>query len=882
MIFRTLDNGLESRYIDSTLDRFSTCSPRPLCLPLLPPHWTGFCLLTRTNNLPIHLTHFIGREREVQMLTRLLLGPSAASCGAANTRESIPQRLVTLTGPGGCGKTRLAVQAASAVVQAGVSDASPFPDGVYFISLASASKQASMDRIIGATLARHMPLPRPDSKRLPELLESREILLVLDNCEHLADACAQLVGRLLGNCPGVVVMATSRTLLNIPGELSLPVPPLTTKQPAGTTPAETPHHDPPCEAVSLFVDRARTFRPEFALDDDNAPVIQRICHRLDGLPLAIELAAAHIKMMTPPQIDRRLRDVFGLLHAPQSTTLPHHQSLYATFEWSHQLLNLAEQILFRRLAVFVDGWTLDAAEQVACDSNLLAAKEVLAIHRKLLDQSFIMRADDGSGARARFRMLDTIHQFALEKLEKSGEERVMRDRHLQWCSAFTEEAEHAVLYADPVSELRRLDDEHANLQDALNWARETKAWEAGLRLAGNLWPFWEMRGYLGEGRYWLEMMLERQGSGAALRQSSSACAARMKAKMAVGIACWQQDDYELACAHLAEAIKLAEASHAPWYHAYSLCRRGRVLRAMGRIQEARSHYAESLRSFQLLNDRWGISRPLRDLAILARDEGDYVGAARYLEETLQLRRREHDTDGIADALDALGNVHLQTGQTSEANTELIEALQLFEELGYRQGAANSQRHLGFLALTRKEYALADSYFRRSLRLSHQLGAISCATDALIGMQAVCIAEHDDVQAARLEGLIEAHTVGHDLAVTVLYQDWRRSSQTLLATRLVPEQLKALVHQGRLTEVKRVLEHTLNPASSRRKKVDPDLTPREAEILDLAALGLTNREIATRLIISPRTVHAHMRSIFAKLEVKNRTAAVRKGRSLKQT
>jgi predicted ATPase len=436
---------------------------------------------TRPNNLPLQLSSFIGREREI-----------------AETRHALESsRLVTLTGAGGSGKTRLALK-----VAAGLQDV--FTDGVWFVDFAPLSDPA----LVAPKLAATLTIPEASSQMvLTSVISSfldKQALFVFDNCEHLIDACAQLSETLLQSCAHLRVLATSREALRLTGELVLPVPPLSSPDPRHVQPPEALMR---FDAVQLFTDRARAVRPAFALTYQNAEEVARICHRLDGIPLALELAAAHVGASSVKQIADRLDDRFQLLTGGHRTAVPRQRTLRATVQWSFDLLSEPERVLFRRLSVFAGGCTVTAAEAVAADESLPAPDIFIAL-TQLVNKSLVL-ADERDGA-TRYRMLETIRQYADELLRNCDELRPIRDRHLRYMLLLAEKAEPYFHGTREMPEwLDRLETEHDNIRAALAWCEAEGRPETGLALASALWWFWTSHSHLREGQDWLIRMLKQ-------------------------------------------------------------------------------------------------------------------------------------------------------------------------------------------------------------------------------------------------------------------------------------------------------------------------------------------------------------------------------------
>jgi predicted ATPase len=432
------------------------------------------------HNLPVQLTSFIGRDRELAEVARLLdpAGPQ--------------RRLVTLTGTGGCGKTRLALEVASRVL--GV-----YPDGVWFVDLAPLADQTLVPRAVLATLGLREAPGRSPLDTLTDHLRSRRTLLVLDNCEHLLDACARLADALLRGCPGLRILATSREALGIAGESRRRVPSLAVPDP-DRLPAVGSLGD--YDAVRLFAERARAVQHEFALVERNAPAVVRVCHRVDGIPLALELAAARVRVLSLEQLAARLDNRLRLLTGGSRTAPSRQQTLRATLSWSYELLTDDEQRLFARLAVFAGGWTLDAAEAV-CAGAGLEASAVLDLLTRLVDQSLVV-AGDGTGPH-RYRLLETLREYGRERLAEGGESEALQRRHAAY---FLAQAERAEAYAGRVASLDDLAVDLNNLRAALRWYGDRCAVEEGLRLGAALGELWLYLGRPSEGYDWLRLLLD--------------------------------------------------------------------------------------------------------------------------------------------------------------------------------------------------------------------------------------------------------------------------------------------------------------------------------------------------------------------------------------
>ncbi|MCI0354796.1 MAG: AfsR/SARP family transcriptional regulator, partial [Acidobacteria bacterium] len=457
--------------------------PTPPLAPPAPPFPP-----TRRHNLPIPLTSFIGRVHEQAEVQRLLT----------------TTRLLTLAGPGGCGKSRLALVVAADQV-------ADYPDGAWLVELAALADPLLLPQAVATTLDVREEPQRPLIATLTNALQSRVLLLVLDNCEHLIDACAHLVQTLLGACPQLQILATSREALGLAGETVWPVPPLSLPDSRHLPSIEWLGQ---AEAIQLFVERAGAALPTFALTDENAPAVAQVCQRLDGMPLAIELAAARVKVLTVPQIAARLDDCFKLLAAGSRTIVSRHQTLRAAIDWSYELLSEQERVLFQRLAVFEGGFTLEATEGV-CAGRGIEPDDILELLSHLVDKSLVVVGTQQQGREARYRLLETIRQYARDKLLGSAEAEIIRQQHAAYYLTLAEQAELKLQGLEQLAWLDRLEVEHDNLRAALRWSQaEAQAGETGLRLAGTLGLFWYLHGHWSEGRGWLESMLtQTEGLG---------------------------------------------------------------------------------------------------------------------------------------------------------------------------------------------------------------------------------------------------------------------------------------------------------------------------------------------------------------------------------
>ncbi len=529
----------------------------------------------RPNNLPIQLTSFIGREREIAEVKRLL--------GAA--------RLVTLTGSGGAGKTRLALQVAAELLE-------QYPDGVWVIELAALSDHTLVPNAVMSTLNIPEQRGRPLTETLIEFLRPKALLLIVDNCEHLLTACAELTGSLLRSCPNLRLLATSREPLGIPGEIIWRIPSLSFPDSRSLPSLE---HLTQYEAVRLFAERAATSAPGFGMTADNVPAVVQVCQRLDGIPLAIELAAARVKVLAVEQIANRLDDRFRLLTGGARIVLPRHQTLLAMMDWSYEVLSEKERAVLRRLSVFAGGCTLEAVEGI-CSGNGVAATDVLNVVAQLVDKSLVVV--ETRGEEARYRLLETVRQYARDRLAESQEMTEVQTRHLDWYRALAEQAAPKLRGSDQKAWLERLEMEHDNIRAALDWSGKLVGGaEAGLRLAGSLSWFWFMHGHMNEARQWLERALSAGTHGSA--------SARAKVLAGTGIIARRQGDYNRGQAALEESLILLRELGDHWGIGFSLHHLGHVADEAIGYGRAKALFQESLVAFRAAGDKWGVAASVR-------------------------------------------------------------------------------------------------------------------------------------------------------------------------------------------------------------------------------------------------------------------------------
>ena len=639
------------------------------------------------NNLPHQLTSFIGREREIGEVKRLLSTTS----------------ILMLTGSGGCGKTRLALQAAADVIDA-------YADGVWLVELAALAEPELVLQTVASTLgAREVP-GRSLLTTLIDYLRIKELLLVLDNCEHLVMACAKLTEALLRSCTHIRVLATSREPLGVAGEVVWRVPSLSLPE---TRQVPSVERLMQYEAIRLFIERAVAVRQGFTPTPQNAGAVAEICRRLDGIPLAIELAAARMRSLSAEQIAERLHERFNLLTGGGRTALPRQQTLRGTLDWSYDLLSPQERVLLRRLSVFAGGWTLEAAE-VVCTGDGVEARDVLDLLTQLVFKSLVLM--DAQQGQHWYRLLETLRQYGRYKLDESGETAATQRRHLNWYLRLAERAEPKLIGADQAGSLDRLEAEHDNLRAALEWGKvEEGEGESGLRLAGALWQFWYVRGHFSEGRGWLEAMLSRN------RNASSS--ARAKALAGAGFLACRQGDYD-------GSIRLCTEGLALFRELGDLSGMGRGLYGLGMVAESQGDYGrakmlfrESLALGRQVGEKWRMSASLNSLGEVARCQGDYAAARASYKESLALLREVEDKRGIAITLGNLGHVALYQGDYEGAALLFKEALGLAQQLVYKLGIAEYLAGLGGVSAAGGRHARAARLLGAAEEVLSLLGAL---------------------------------------------------------------------------------------------------------------------------------------------------------------
>jgi predicted ATPase/class 3 adenylate cyclase len=671
------------------------------------------------NNLPLQPTPLVGREKEVSEVCDLL------------RRDET--RLLTLTGPGGIGKTRLALQAAADLLD-------DFPDGAFFAQLATLSEAQLLLSAVAETLGVREIGEQPLDESLKEYLSERRLLLLLDNFEQVLGA-APAVTELLTGAPGLKVLATSRTPLRLYGEKEYAVPPLSVPDVRHLPDLNTLSQ---YEAVRLFIERAKSAKVNFEATDENAPAVAEICVRLDGLPLAIELAAARIKMLPPKAMLQRLGSRLKLLTGGARDLPERQRTLRATIEWSYALLDEGEQLLFGRLAVFSGGRTLQAIEAI-CEAEGDLPVDAFEGVSSLLDKSLI-RQEEGPNGEPRFVMLETVHEFAREKLGQSAEAEEIKRIHAQYFLTLAEEAYPELKGANQLEWLERLEAEHDNMRAALTWASEHKWAELVLRLGGALSWFWSVRGYQSEGRRWLEEALAIEG-----RVSPEVRAMALAGTGALALEQGDLDRAKEACEEGLELLEHEEVREASEAKLGLLACLGFVALEREEHGQAKQLYEESLALSREMKDIWWLASSLSNLALVIHSQGDYERATELYEESMDLFREQGDKQSLAFCLNNLARVGYSQGDLGRATQLTEEGVAVSRELGARGDVALGLCNLGWIALLQDDLGRAAEIFRESLSLSWDSGMNPIVQSVLEGFACVAGARGDAERAARLWG-----------------------------------------------------------------------------------------------------------------------------------
>jgi predicted ATPase/DNA-binding CsgD family transcriptional regulator len=754
----------------------------------------------RAGNLPSELTTFVGRRREVAQIRRLL----SAS------------RLVTLTGVGGAGKTRLSLRVASELHRA-------FPDGVWFVELAALEDQAVLSQTVASALGVHDRTARWPTPALADYLRSKQLLLVLDNCEHLRDACAIFADTMLRAAPDVRIMATSRQPLGLTGEHTFQVPTMSVPEADRIPPPEAVSQ---YEAVSLFADRAVAVQPNFSISESNIEAVVRVCQRLDGIPLAIELTAVRLRALSINEILERLEDRYTLLTSGSPGALPRHQTLRALIDWSSGLCSAEERTLWARLSVFSGGFHLAAAEKV-CAGGDLAEEAVLDLLSSLVDKSIVI-ADEHAG-RVRYRMLETLRQYGHDLLREQGTETGLRERHRDHFGALVEQACEEWLGPRQTDWLGRLSREHDNLRAALEFClTEPGEAEEGLRIAGALWFYCIATGLTSEGRRWLERGIQLE-----TRPST-----------------WR--------------------ARALWVCAYLCILQEDLTSAGPMITECQRHADQ-------LGDPHAAAWAVQLSGMAAMSEGDLGGARRLLEDGLERHRAVEHPIGVLDDSFYLVAVTALLNDLQRAQDLCEQALALCDTHGERWLKSYMLWDMGLVAWQLGESQRAAGSGRDGLRLARDFNEQWAIAFGIELLAWTANAEGRDDRAARLLGGADSiwRRIGAPLFGMRHFMGYHDNCVALVRKALGVKPYDKAFRSGARMSTEETVAYGLEErehAASVDAAAPADalsLTPRENEVADLIAAGLSNKAIAARLVIAQRTAEAHVEHILGKLGFSSR-------------
>jgi predicted ATPase/DNA-binding CsgD family transcriptional regulator len=804
------------------------------------------------SNLPAQISNFIGRDAELDEVRRLVAG----------------SRLVTLTGTGGAGKTRLALQVAVELLDnAG--------DGVWFVDLAPLSDPDLAAETVADVLSVHREPGRPALDTLVEAVGERSLLVLLDSCEHLIGACAKLADGLLRGCPNLAVLATSREPLGIDGERVYRVPSMSTPADGDDVGAIRAS-----EAVRLLADRAAAQGAALAWDEPAAKVTGRICRRLDGIPLALELAAARLRVMPVTELDSRLDERFSLLTGGSRAALPRQQTLRAMVDWSWELLNSAERAVLARLSVFAGGFALAAAEAVATDPNV-PCRDVAGHLGALVDKSLVQFGDAGAGV-ARYRLLETVRQYAADQLEalRPPAAEAALSAHLDYYQALAETAAPQLVGSDQAAWLDRLDAELGNLRAAIACSLTRTDAEPGLRLAASLHVYWEVRGHAAEGADVLRALLDTR----AARQETPV---RARALAVAADLLDKTGGYALAGDYCDEALAFARAAGDENLIANLLHVRAWVLLRQGQTG-ALPLIEQGLALARQLGELHLTGQLLSALCYAAYVRGDVADAARDAAEALQLFREAGDQIQVGATLGNLGYIELSAADLDGARNHLAESLEISRALNNRDGIVHETFNLGLAEYLRGARGAAGPLFAESLDLAGRIGMKRQTAYALIGLAMARGGGAEPGWFARLHGAADQALADLGETIEPLESRLAETDRQRLRAAMGADAFEAEYRAGRALDlvgvaheaerrmqVAREAQAADKSATERDSAAFPEptvLTLRELDVLKLVAQGLSNPEIAQRLIVSEHTVHRHLANLLRKLNLSSRAAA----------
>ncbi|GAC1650293.1 MAG: hypothetical protein NVS4B12_19990 [Ktedonobacteraceae bacterium] len=846
--------------------------------------------------MPTLFTSLVGREQDVEAVRTVFL------------TENV--RMVTLLGTGGIGKTRLSIQIAAKMRE-------HFIDGGCFVPLAAVSDPERVIPAIAQELGIQDASTLPIFDQVRDFLHEKHFLLILDNFEQIVKE-APTIEQLLIACPRLVVLATSREVLHIQGEHEFPVAPLFVPDLSQHIASEDLVQ---IAAVALFLQRIRSVAPNFKLTSTNKHAIAEICVRLDGLPLAIELAAARIKLLSPQALLARLSQRFDVLTGGIQTMPLRQQTLRNTLKWSYDLLRPAEQRLFRRLAVFVGGWTIEAVEATCYydvhHGHVLALDEIAS----LLDKSLLLLYEQEDGD-SRLQMLMTVREYGLECLQECNETEQVCQAHALYYLAMAEEAEiYQLGGAEQTTWLTRLEQEHDNIRAALSWLSERQEHELLLRFISALCWFWSVRGHIKEGYILAEKaLIARENVTASVRakallstgalayhlslyaqterfcQESLALYRQLEQPLGCAsalywlglVACWVKQDYVQALTYAQEALALRTGCNDTSGMADALLMLAYIALNQGNYTEARAYFEQGLARFKEADDAWGIAYTTRYLARVLLEQGEMVQASVLTEESLVISIDLDYTSGIAYALCFKGHIALRQGNIQQARTVITESLAKHRERGQQAGIAESLSLLAKVALAEEKYEEAQRLYTECLALLEKLDEHGIQANCLMGLGLAVLQQGNVSWAVLLWGAMVKFRETHGIPMSPLEQEDYKHAETLAHMQLDERMFVALWSQGHTLTPEQALAMpnpiaTPEPLAPKTQKTQTqvekdnypdDLTAREVEVLCLLAQGYTDGQIAKELVISPRTVNKHTTTIYSKIGVSSRSAATR--------
>jgi len=775
-------------------------------------------------NLPIPLSSFIGRDQEIKKVNQLVLA----------------HRLVTLTGAGGSGKTRLALKSAQELT-------GKFVHGVWFVDLASLRDASLVVDQIVSTLGVHKEPKEEALDLLSTYLSKRHLLLILDNCEHLVAACAEITESLLQKSPELHILTTSRELLGIPSEVTWVVPPLTLpNQESSKKTANQQHYFKQVqssESVQLFIERAVSKNSEFTLTVDNCESIAEICNRLDGMPLAIELAAVQVRSLSVQEIAQRLDQRFQFLTGGSRNAPLRQRTLMAAIDWSYTLLTTKEQVMLQRLSIFADGASLGAAEAI-CVGGEIESAEVLEIISHLVDKN-LATANKLERGETRYRLLETIREYVLDRLTEAQDKVNIQNKHLDYFVQFAEQGDQKIKGAEQVVWFDKLEDEYNNLHAALRWALESKNREAGLKLSTSLVYFWYVHGHIKENVIWLEKFLAQK--------------------------------------QIVPPVLIA----------WALLNHGVMLRASTKDDgddKSNLLHEKSLRLFRELGDRRGIAFALNMMGVIGLEKNESVETEKLLTESLALQRELGDPWGIAFTMQNFPPLALQKNDLKMAKEYTEETVHWFERAGDQRGVARSLMDFAEIAQLEDNPSLAVELMAQSLPKLIQLGDSGAIADVLENLVISFVALRRYKWGALLVGATES--LREEMGMPHYGSEYKNYREAVMKIQknLSKLNFKQTRLRGRGMPLEKIVDYVTgetNPPVTKseitaEEEIWFQLTGRERDVMRLLAGGHSNFEIAQKLFLSEKTIRNHISNIYRKLQITNRGEAILLARKLVST